>query len=87
MRELKGLGEHNVATSRLRGLTGKKRMNQVLNAYEKFRRNDRYPASYEVIYGIAFAPSEGQPMKTPQGDVAIFSVDQLLKHPRKNSSS
>jgi len=87
MRELKGLGEHNVASNRLRGLTGKKHMSEVLNAYEKFRRNDRYPASFEVIYGIAFAPSEGQPMKTPQGDVVTFSVDQLLKHPRKNSSS
>jgi malonyl-CoA O-methyltransferase len=87
MHELKGLGEHNVASNRSRGLTGKKRMEGVLKAYEQFRRNDRYPASFEVIYGTAFAPSEGQPMKTLEGDVATFSIDQILKRTRKNGSS
>ena len=77
MRELKGLGEHNVASERMRGLTGKERMHGVLNAYEQFRLNDRYPASFEVIYGTAFAPGAGQPMKTRDGDVASFSIDQI----------
>ncbi len=77
MRELKGLGEHNVASARQRGLTGKERMSAVLKAYEQFQQNDRYPASFEVIYGIAFAPGQGQPMKTPEGDVVTFSVDQI----------
>jgi malonyl-CoA O-methyltransferase len=77
MRELKGLGEHNVASHRSRGLTGKARLQAMLQSYEQFRRAGRYPASYEVIYGTAFAPAEGQPMKTPQGDVATFSVDAL----------
>ncbi|NOR19090.1 MAG: malonyl-ACP O-methyltransferase BioC [Xanthomonadales bacterium] len=78
MRELKGLGESNVASDRMRGLTGKKRMQSVLDAYQQFRRNDRFPASYEVIYGAAFAPAEGQPMKTPEGDVATFSIDHII---------
>lgn len=87
MRELKGLGEHNVASDRRRGLTGKKRMQGVLEAYEQFRRNDRYPASFEVIYGVAFAPAEGQPMKTPDGDVVTFSVDQIgIRSARPGSS-
>jgi len=77
MRELKGVGEHNVARDRFRGLTGKGQLQAVLEAYEAFSRNGRYPASYEVIYGTAFAPSEGQPVKTPEGDVATFSIDAL----------
>lgn len=77
MRELKGIGAHNVASKRQHSLTGKSRLKTMLQAYEQFRRGDRYPASYEVIYGTAFAPAEGQPVKTPDGDVATFSVDAL----------
>jgi len=84
MRELKSLGEQNSASRRLRGLTGKKRMAGMLQAYEKFQRDARYPASFEVIYGAAFAPAEGQPVKTPEGDVATFSVDMLRVRSARN---
>ena len=77
MRELKGSGARNVAAQRFRGLTGKSRMQGMQQAYEQFRQNGRYPASYEVIYGAAFAPAEGQPVRTPEGDVATFSIDAL----------
>lgn len=82
MRELKGVGEHNVASQRARGLTGKARLQVMLRSYEQFRRDDCYPASYEVIYGTAFAPAEGQPVKTPEGDVATFSIDALRSQAR-----
>ncbi len=82
MRELKGVGEHNVASHRSRGLTGKARLQVMLRSYEQFRRDDCYPASYEVIYGTAFAPAEGQPVKTPDGDVATFSIDALRSRAR-----
>jgi malonyl-CoA O-methyltransferase len=85
MRDLKGIGSHNVARDRSRGLTGKTQLETMLKAYEQFRRNDRYPASFEVIYGTAFAPSDGQPMKTLQGDVASFSVDALRSSARKRN--
>jgi malonyl-CoA O-methyltransferase len=87
MRELKGIGAHNVASKRAPGLTGKEHLRTMLEAYEPFRRNDRYPASYEVIYGTAFAPAEGQPVKTPEGDMATFSVDALLSGSRKRKPS
>jgi len=77
MRELKGIGAHNVASQRKHGLTGKTRLKNMLHAYEPFRRGNRYPASYEIIYGTAFAPRDGQPFKTPEGDVATFSIDAL----------
>ena len=77
MRELKGSGAQNTATHRFRGLTGKSRWQGMQQAYEQFRHNDSYPASYEVIYGAAFAPAEGQPVRSPEGDVATFSIDAL----------
>lgn len=77
MRELKSLGERNVASQRFRGLTGKDRLDNVVKFYDKFRNNNRYPASFEIVYGVAFAPAEGQPMKTLDGDVATFSIDRL----------
>jgi len=87
MRDLKGIGAHNVASERLHGLTGKTRLKHMLEAYEPFRRGDRYPASYEIIYGTAFAPRDGQPVKTPAGDIATFSVDALLTRSRKPQTS
>jgi len=87
MRELKGIGAHNVASQRQHSLTGKSRLKAMLQGYEQFRLGDRYPASYEVIYGTAFAPAEGQPVKTPDGDVATFSVDALRSRSRNPESS
>jgi len=51
--------------------------NGLKEAYKKFRRNERYPVTWEVVYGTAFGPGEGQPVKTPEGDVAAFSVAYL----------
>lgn len=87
MRELKAIGAHNVARNRRHGLTGKASLKEMLNSYEAFKRGDRYPASYEVIYGTAFAPAEGQPVKTPGGDVATFSIDALRSGSKNRGSS
>lgn len=40
-------------------------------------RSGPHPLSYEIIYGMAFGPEEGQPVKTRDGDVATFSIDAL----------
>ena len=56
MRELKILGAHNVSSGRQRGLTGKGRLRAMKAAYEAFRRDGLLPASYEVVYGHAWAP-------------------------------
>ena len=56
MRDLKRIGAHNVTTQRQRGLTGKGRMQAMVEAYEPFRRDGLLPASYEVVYGHAWAP-------------------------------
>lgn len=46
-------------------------------AYETLRHNGCYPVTWEIVYGAAFGPGEGQAIKTRQGDVAAFSVDYL----------
>ena len=56
MRDLKQVGAQNVNTSRQKSLTGKNRMQQMITAYEQFRQNDILPATYEVVYGLAWKP-------------------------------
>lgn len=57
MRELKAIGAHNVTSQRARGLTGKNRLRCVEREYERYRREGVLPASYEVVYGHAWAPT------------------------------
>ena len=55
MRDLKAIGAHNVNAGRARGLTGKSRLTRMIAAYEAFRRDGRLPATYEIVYGQAWA--------------------------------
>ena len=77
MRELKALGATNADARRSRGLTGKLRYRQALEAYERFRRDGVLPATYEVISAHAFAPAPGQPRRGQGGEVASFPVENL----------
>ncbi len=68
MHDLKVLGAHNVTSNRHKGLTGKGRLQAMQQAYEQFRRDGLLPASYEVVYGHAWAPDkeqEGQGVEVP----------------------
>jgi malonyl-CoA O-methyltransferase len=56
MRDLKRIGAHNVTAGRRRGLMGSGRLAAFTTAYERFRRDGRLPATYEVVYGTAWAP-------------------------------
>jgi malonyl-CoA O-methyltransferase len=56
MRDLKSIGAHNVTAGRRRGLMGRGRLKAFADAYEKFRIEGRLPATYEVVYGTAWAP-------------------------------
>jgi malonyl-CoA O-methyltransferase len=54
MRDLKGIGAHNAAAARRRGLLGKSAWARLEQAYESNRYEGRLPASFEVIYGHAW---------------------------------
>ncbi len=56
MRSLKRIGAHNVNAGRPRALTGKQRLADLSDAYERHRSEGVLPASYEVIFGHAWAP-------------------------------
>jgi malonyl-CoA O-methyltransferase len=55
MRDLKGIGAHNAASSRRRGLLGKTAWARLEQAYETQRVDGRLPATFEVVYGHAWA--------------------------------
>ena len=58
MRELKTLGAHNAAHERAQGLTGRNKLRSMINVYEQYRVNGVLPASYEVVFGHAWAPAQ-----------------------------
>ena len=60
MRDLKGIGAHNAAASRRRGLLGKSAWARLEQAYEAHRLEGRLPATFEVIYGHAWAGDKTQ---------------------------
>ena len=62
MRDLKTMGAGNATAGRSRGLTGRRRLAAVEAHYETLRRDGRLPATWEVVYGHAWAglPREGK---------------------------
>lgn len=77
MRDLKGIGATNADVHRTRGLTGKARLQRMIAAYESFRADGKLPATYEVIFAHAWAPSSNQPRRGEAGEIASFSVEEL----------
>jgi len=71
MRDLKNLGAHNVTAGRPRSLTGKRHMEALAQAYQRHVRDGRLPATYEVIYGHAWAPQGPSPSRADGGVVSI----------------
>ncbi|MGB5338823.1 MAG: malonyl-ACP O-methyltransferase BioC [Gammaproteobacteria bacterium] len=59
MQDLKRIGAHNVTHGRPRGMTGRRRLQQLTGAYERYRVDGVLPASYEVVYGHAWSPLAG----------------------------
>ncbi len=49
--ELKTLGAHNMNSGRSGGLTGRRRLAAMMQAYEDWREPAGLPATYEVLYG------------------------------------
>lgn len=75
LRELKQLGAGNVNSGRRRSLTGKFRFQRMLDAYTRRKVDDRFPASYEVIYGHAWAAAgSGESAAGPRTSVIPVSA-------------
>lgn len=81
MHELKGLGAQNAAAGRTRSLTGKGRLQKMTAAYETQRLNGVLPATYEVVYGLAWAP--GAAVNLREDGAVRVSVDVLRRAAKK----
>jgi malonyl-CoA O-methyltransferase len=68
MRDLKAIGAHNATAGRRTGLMGRRTFERVVEAYERFRSDDRLPATYEVVYGHAW---RGEARRTAEGHAVV----------------
>ncbi len=71
MRDLKAIGAHNVTAGRPRALVGRARLKRMQDAYEAFRRDDRLPATYEVIYGASWGAAGRRTAAAIAGEARI----------------
>jgi malonyl-CoA O-methyltransferase len=55
MNELRTLGARHAGADRRRTLTGRTRLQNMIDAYEAARSSSGIPASWEIIYGAGFA--------------------------------
>ncbi|MCZ6666186.1 MAG: malonyl-ACP O-methyltransferase BioC [Gammaproteobacteria bacterium] len=77
MRDLKGIGASNSVMDRGRGLLGRRALKALIDAYESCRDKGRLPATYEVIYGHAWAADV---VATGQGGgVHTFPLERLRR--------
>jgi malonyl-CoA O-methyltransferase len=70
MRDLKTMGAQNATAGRNRGLTGRRTLAAVEADYERLRRDGRLPATWEVVYGHAWADDTRRPAVGP-GEVSV----------------
>lgn len=76
LRDLKAIGAHNSTVGRPRGLTGRRALRVLTDAYETFRdAAGRLPATYEVVYGHAWIPAD-------DGSAGAVAADSLRRRPR-----
>lgn len=77
MRELKSIGAHNVNNGRRKTLTGKQRLQKVMQHYEFYRNDNKLPATYEIIYGHAWKPEKDK--KNMLGNSQTISLEELKR--------
>lgn len=78
MRDLKSIGAHNVTAGRPRGLVGRTKLKRMQDAYETFRRDGRLPATYEVVYGVAWGAA-GRPASAVVGGEVHISPSAIRR--------
>lgn len=56
MRDLKQIGAHNVMQGRSHNMTGKNKLEKMIQSYEQFRVDGLLPVTHEIVYGHAWVP-------------------------------
>lgn len=83
VRELKQDGAQNAVSTRTRGLTGRARWAAMIKAYESARTPAGIPATYEVIFGAAFAGTPIESRVEPQGTDIAIPIGSIRKPVRR----
>jgi malonyl-CoA O-methyltransferase len=81
--DLKATGAHNCTAGRAKGLTGSHKFAAMQAAYEQFRQQGRLPATYEVVFGHAWAPAHG--MRRGAAASTSVSLEEIKRELRARS--
>ena len=76
MQSIKAIGAHNVHAARRRGLTGRQAYARMVQAYEAQRAAAGLPATWQVVYAVAWAP-ESLPGRAAVGGEVLIELGQL----------
>jgi malonyl-CoA O-methyltransferase len=71
MRELKALGAHNLDARRNRGLTGRRAFERMNAAYELQRQPAGLPATWQLVYAVAWVHEQAAPQRAVAGETRI----------------
>jgi malonyl-CoA O-methyltransferase len=82
MRELKAAGAHNSIGSRRRALTGRGRLQAMAASYDCVRTPRGLPASFETIFGAAFAAARQADNEPAGSNEVAIPVSSLRKRVR-----
>ena len=78
--DLKATGARNAAPSRRRGLSSPRKFAAMQAAYEQFRQDGRLPATYEVVFAHAWAPTTSARRNLTDGaEVSLQEIKRQLK--------
>lgn len=76
LRDLRGVGVRNALAGRERGLFGPRRLQAVADAYRaEFVEAGRLPATWEIVYGHAWAPDAPAPSALAGRVIPIRPID------------
>lgn len=78
--DLRATGAHNSTAGRPRGLTGRRKFERMQAAYERFRENGRLPATYEVVFAHAWAPTHAA--RRGPAEPARVSLEEIKRELR-----
>jgi malonyl-CoA O-methyltransferase len=83
--DLRAVGARNATAGRPRGMTTPRKFAAMQAAYEPCRHDGRLPATYEVVFGQAWAPVE--PPTRAGSDDAHVSLEELKRQLRMRRDS
>ncbi len=80
--DLQAMGARNATVGRLKGLTTPRKFAALEAAYEPYRTDNRLPATFEVVFGHAWAPAAAAPRVD-----TLVSLAELKQELRRRSDS